>query len=387
MAREKLNSLYWELGRPRKGSRRFLKDHLDLYASRHQVLFTNRPTAEILSRVRHMLKFNQFKERGEEGYWKGEKEEREMVMVRPGKNQRRRGEKGGASKASASASVAKPGRSRSAGEGGSGNPSSSSSDGFKMADGDLTMGERIIRRKLQETQKSLAGMDDGKQLSYEEWKKAREEESGPRGAGKDKAAKKAARHRPLPKTPAGPPEPAPTSTEPGAMYGSRMLSPFSSSLSNQPSTPGASFPRSSRGLSAPGGAFDENEETNPPFEGSSIGAQLLSENRTLPALSFKKAGVAGTGLSAGEEEAAKEPTASTYHPDYRAVKPRVPAHGLSDRLNSEKASDKFAAMTGPGSYDEGGSVGAQQLSTRKSAATATFSTQDRLKFMSSFAIG
>lgn len=47
--REKLNDLYWELGRPRK--RAFFEDHVNLYADRHRVLFSNRPKEEIVERV------------------------------------------------------------------------------------------------------------------------------------------------------------------------------------------------------------------------------------------------------------------------------------------------------------------------------------------------
>ena len=67
--RQKLNDLYWELGRPRRPGREAYADHLDVYVKRHQVLFKNRPREEILPRVKGMLKFNGFKEVGEVEFW------------------------------------------------------------------------------------------------------------------------------------------------------------------------------------------------------------------------------------------------------------------------------------------------------------------------------
>jgi len=319
--RLKLNELYWELGRPRK--KIFTKDHLALYAKRHQVLFSNRPAAEIRERVSYMLKFNQFKEKGEVHYWEENKKKKENAMVKPGKNQRKE---------------EKARESRSAGAG--------TSSTMKMAKGDLTM-------KAQETKADV---------------------------------KPAVKFRPLPKTPGEEGDEMPFSREAGSMYGGRMASPFTTSQSKFKEGPGFSFMSSSRGLSGDMAKFDANEECNEPFESSSIGVQLLSENKTLPALSFKRAGVGGINLSVGDKEQANEPTASTYTPQFQLVKPRIPAYGLSDRLNDEKWSDKFSAMTGPGSYEEGGSVGKQVLGTRGNAPRVTFSTQDRLKFMSNFAI-
>ena len=46
--REKLNELYWELGRPTRPGQK--KEHYDLYAQRHRVLYKNRPKSEIIER-------------------------------------------------------------------------------------------------------------------------------------------------------------------------------------------------------------------------------------------------------------------------------------------------------------------------------------------------
>ena len=67
--RHKLNELYWELGRPPRPGRSALNDHLEHYARRHKIRYGDRPGREVHDRVRHMLKYNQFKERGEEEYW------------------------------------------------------------------------------------------------------------------------------------------------------------------------------------------------------------------------------------------------------------------------------------------------------------------------------
>jgi hypothetical protein len=340
LERTKLNELYWELGRPRK--KIFMKDHLDLYAKRHQVLFSNRPADEIIERVRYMLKFNQFKEKGEVGFWDEKRKQKEVVMTKPGRNQRKL-------ERSTSASRVLKG---------------TVDDMFNtMAKGDLTMKRKgTVDDDESQASSSVATINSKKPVS------------GPPS------------HRPLPKTPQETGASKPFSREAGAMYGGRMQSPFTTSLSNFKEAPGFSFTGSSRNLGASNVKHDENTETNEPPESSSVGVQLLSHNTTMPALSFKRAGVGGINLSVGEQEEANEPTATTYHPDYQVVKPRIPAYGLSDRLNDEKWTDKFAALTGPGSYEEGGSVGRQALSTKNNAARTTFSTVDRLKFMSNFAI-
>lgn len=85
--RAKLNDLYWELGRPKRRSG--TEEHYELYAKRHLVLFKNRPAKEVVERVRRMLKFNMFKERGEEEFWRGRKKEKEDVMTKPAKTQRK----------------------------------------------------------------------------------------------------------------------------------------------------------------------------------------------------------------------------------------------------------------------------------------------------------
>ena len=212
------------------------------------------------------------------------------------------------------------------------------------------------------------------------------------GKAVESATQARTRNRPLPAPPPGggvmlPPKGVDEQfvREAGSMYGGRMASPFTTGLSKHREAPGFSFPGAGRKL----GLVRErkNEDASEPPESSSIGVQLLSENKTLPALSFRKAGAAGgVALSADDELLANEPTSTTYTPQFQAVQPRIPAYGLSDRLGGEKWTDKFAAVTGPGSYDEQGSVGNQVASTKSNAPRATFSTVDRLKFMSDFAI-
>jgi len=80
--REKLNNLYWELDRPKRPGADALNDHLHLYAKRHRVLFKNRPTEEIVDRVRYMLRFNIFKEKDEAQYWSEKKGERDRILGR-----------------------------------------------------------------------------------------------------------------------------------------------------------------------------------------------------------------------------------------------------------------------------------------------------------------
>ena len=126
----------------------------------------------------------------------------------------------------------------------------------------------------------------------------------------------------------------------------------------------------------------ENRQSNDPPESSSFGIQLLSEKPTEWGRSFRRDGATKANLSVEEEPDAIEPTSTTYNPKFAVVRERVPAHPFYDRFwNEEKLTDKFAAMTGPGSYEETGGVGRQVLSTRASSATAVFSTADRLKLM------
>ena len=47
--RTKLNNLYWELGRPKRKAA--VKDHYNLYATRHRVLYKNRPAHEVIDRL------------------------------------------------------------------------------------------------------------------------------------------------------------------------------------------------------------------------------------------------------------------------------------------------------------------------------------------------
>ena len=139
-----------------------------------------------------------------------------------------------------------------------------------------------------------------------------------------------------------------------------LRSPFASSLSTQTTGPALMFPTGPRPIGITGEQkVDENEETNDPPEFSSLGVQTLSERRSEWGRSFRRAGGLKSNLSVEEEQANLEPTATTYHPSYESVNPRAPSHPLYDRLDGDKWSDKFAAMTGPGSYDEGGSVGKQ----------------------------
>ena len=85
--RQKLNELYWELGRAPRPSQ--IKSHYELYAQRHRVLYKNRPKEEVIERVKYMLKFNCFKEPGEDLYWKSKKKEVEETKTRPARTQRK----------------------------------------------------------------------------------------------------------------------------------------------------------------------------------------------------------------------------------------------------------------------------------------------------------
>jgi len=67
--RKHLNEIYWELGLPRRPGKSAMKDHLELYAKRHKVIYTNRLNKDIVARVHRMLSYNQFKEIGENNYW------------------------------------------------------------------------------------------------------------------------------------------------------------------------------------------------------------------------------------------------------------------------------------------------------------------------------
>jgi len=119
---------------------------------------------------------------------------------------------------------------------------------------------------------------------------------------------------------------------------------------------------------------------------SSLGVQVLSESLTSWGSTFNRAGGLKSNLSVEEEQDGIEPTATTYRPNVDYVKPRAPNHPMYDRLDGVKWSDKFAALTGPGSYEELGSVGVQCESTKANSGKAVFSREDRLKFMGSFAV-
>jgi hypothetical protein len=67
--RERLNKLYWELGRPKRAGRDAVNDLLELYAGRHRIRFGDRSVDEVKERVKRMLATNGFKERGESEYW------------------------------------------------------------------------------------------------------------------------------------------------------------------------------------------------------------------------------------------------------------------------------------------------------------------------------
>ncbi|GMH83485.1 hypothetical protein TrVE_jg1060 [Triparma verrucosa] len=267
--REKLNELYWELGRPTRPGQK--KEHYDLYAQRHRVLYKNRPKSEIIERVQYMLKFNCFKEPGESKYWKEKKKEIDQIKVKPG---------------------------------------------------------RTERQKLK---------------TDEKFKTRRE----------------------------------------------RLKSPFAdptSTFENGPSgIPFSSTPLDSLVRSSNASLLDGEEGTDPPNP-SSLGVQLLSEDPSFHGFSFQKQGGQKANLSVDEENNKLEPTATTYRPKFDYTTERVRGGLFSDRLDSVKWTDKFAAMTGPGSYEEGGSVGRQTLSTKPNAGNATFRMEDRLKFMSSFAV-
>lgn len=66
---QKLNELYWELKRPSSLTTNRGKDHILHYVKRHQRLFPHRDTDEIYKKVKYMLHFNKFKEKGEREYW------------------------------------------------------------------------------------------------------------------------------------------------------------------------------------------------------------------------------------------------------------------------------------------------------------------------------
>ncbi|GMH57089.1 hypothetical protein TrRE_jg900, partial [Triparma retinervis] len=266
--RGKLNDLYWELGRPKR--RESVKEHYELYALRHRVLFKNRPKEEIIARVKHMLKFNMFKELGEADFWSLKKKDRQDSLTAPCKSQR-------------------------------------------------------------PPPPSFAS------LSY--------------------ASKRA-----------------------------HLKSPFSSVLSNRSSGPAMMFPQGSRRPLSPGSRVvvpDPSSQSSDPPDFSSLGVQSLSEMRSEWGRSFLRAGGLKSNLSASEEHESIEPTSTTYRPLYSLVTERAPSHPMYDRPDgSVKIRDKFEAMTGPGSYEEGGSVGAQTLSTRENSGKAAFTREDRLKFMS-----
>ncbi len=268
--RQKLNELYWELGRPKRKVQ--VKDHLRLYAKRHQVLYKNRPAKEIIERVTYMLKYNQFKEKGEANYWAKKKKQLDV--------------KRGAVEAD---------------------------DSVKLRDKE---------RRYLETKRKL------------------------------------------------------------------MQSPFTSTTSNVVQGPAFSFPVTNVGLDALINQSDEDKEASgEPPDISSIGVQVLSQYENKHGFTFRRSAVEGkTTLSVEEENDSLEPTATTYNPKFEAVVPRIPAAAFSDRLDDVKYTDMFSQMTGPGSYEELGSVGRQVVSTKRSAGNVKFSTEDRLKFMSSFAI-
>ena len=129
----------------------------------------------------------------------------------------------------------------------------------------------------------------------------------------------------------------------------------------------------------------DDDETNEPPNESCLGIQLLSENPTRHGFTFERAGGNNVNLSVDEETNAMEPTATTYRPKYSYVKPGATGGLMSDRPDEVKWTDKFN-MAAPGSYEESGSLGKQVLSTRLSAGTAPFTQENRLQFLSFFAI-
>lgn len=256
------------LGRPTRPGQK--KEHYELYAQRHRVLYKNRPKSEILERVIYMLKFNCFKEPGESKYWKEKKKEVDLVKVKPGRTERQK----------------------------------------------------------------LKGSD--------KFKTRRE----------------------------------------------RLKSPFADPTSTYDTGPsGIPFSSTSRSRAKSGGVgLDEEEGTDFPNP-SSLGVQLLSEDPSKHGFTFQKHGGQKANLSVDEENNKLEPTSTTYRPKFDFTTDRVRGGLFSDRLDSVKWTDKFAEMTGPGSYEEIGSVGIQSLSTKPNAGNPTFRMEDRLKFMSSFAVG
>lgn len=67
--RNRLNDLYWEIGRPKRKDSESMNHLLKLYARRHRVVYRERTEEEIMERVKHQFRYNLFQEPNEKLYW------------------------------------------------------------------------------------------------------------------------------------------------------------------------------------------------------------------------------------------------------------------------------------------------------------------------------
>ena len=128
-----------------------------------------------------------------------------------------------------------------------------------------------------------------------------------------------------------------------------------------------------------GGEKDDEVAQSEPADSSSIGVQLLSDNKSVHGHMFLKAGTRADDWGSADRA---EPTSTTYRPKNEYLYERQPSWGLVSRIEGGEAPDeKFRSFVGPGSYDEMGGTGDQVLSQRKSAGRAVMSTDERAKYL------
>ncbi|CAM9457928.1 unnamed protein product [Ectocarpus fasciculatus] len=67
--RDKLNEIYWDLGRPPRRGVHAEREHFFRYTQRHCLLFPHRSPAEVIARLKLMFRYNTLKEPNEREHW------------------------------------------------------------------------------------------------------------------------------------------------------------------------------------------------------------------------------------------------------------------------------------------------------------------------------